>query len=98
VALNAGGSAAVGQVSCGSGGCAAGGSYTDSSRHVQGFVVLERNGTWSKATPLAGLTALNKGGHAAVAAVSCPPTGGCAAAGSYAGSLHHKNGFVTDNG
>lgn len=98
-ALNAGGNATVGQVSCGTAGdCAVGGSYTDRSHHVQGFVASENNGTWGKATPLAGLTALNKGGHASVVSVSCPPKGGCAAAGSYAGPLHHQNGFVTQNG
>jgi hypothetical protein len=99
IALNAGGHATVEQVSCGAAGdCAAGGSYTDHSHHVQGFVVLEQNGTWGKATPLAGLTALNKGGHAAVLSVSCPPQGGCAAGGSYTGQLHHQNGFITQNG
>jgi len=39
-ALNAGGSAGVGPVSCGSAGsCAAGGSYTDGSGRLQAFVV-----------------------------------------------------------
>jgi hypothetical protein len=86
-------------VNCSSAGnCVAGGSYTDRSHHVQGFVVLEQNGTWGKATPLAGLTALNKGGHAAVLSVSCPPRGGCGAGGSYTGQLHHQNGFITQNG
>jgi len=39
-ALNSGGSAGVISVSCApAGGCAAGGSYTDGSGHLQGFVV-----------------------------------------------------------
>jgi hypothetical protein len=44
-ALNSGGHAGVLSVSCGSGGnCAAGGIYTDSSGHLQGFVVSGQDG------------------------------------------------------
>ena len=44
-ALSTGGHAEVSEVSCGSAGdCAAGGYYTDPSRHHQGFVAVERHG------------------------------------------------------
>ena len=49
-ALNAGGQADVGSVSCGSaGGCAAAGFYTDGSGHLQAFVVSERVGRGRRA-------------------------------------------------
>jgi len=93
-ALNTG-SATVGALSCGSSGCAAGGSFVDRSHHDQGFVVLERNGTWGKATLLHELAVLNQGGHAAVASVSCPSQGSCTAGGSYIGRHHLRQSFVT---
>ncbi len=44
-ALSTGGHAEVSEMSCGSAGdCAAGGYYTDSSHHHQGFVAVERHG------------------------------------------------------
>jgi hypothetical protein len=76
------------------GNCAAGGSYTDRHHHIQGFVVAMRNGRWSKATGLPGLGALNKGGSATVASVSCPSPGRCTAAGAYR-SGGRERGFVT---
>jgi len=73
-ALNTGRYADVLSVSCGSpGNCAAGGYYTDRSGHHQGFVAVERNGRWGTAIQVPGLRALNKGGHAQVTSVSCPP-------------------------
>ena len=94
-ALNAGGNAAVGQVSCNSAGnCAAGGTYTDRSGHSQGFVVVERNGAWGRAIPVPGLGALNKGGSGGVLSVSCPSPGSCAADGFYTDRSGHHQGFV----
>ena len=55
-ALNTGGDAWVGSVSCASAGsCAAGGYYTD-RRGQQGFVADERHGVWGKAIEVPGLT------------------------------------------
>jgi hypothetical protein len=83
-ALNIGGNAQVTSVSCASAGnCAAGGFYTDRNDDGQGFVVVERNGHWGKATGVPGLAALNTGGAAQVSSVSCAPEGGCAAGGYY---------------
>ena len=95
-ALNTGGYAEVGSVSCASAGsCAAGGSYTDRARHgrSQGFVAVERNGRWGRAIEVPGLGALNTGGHAEVNSVSCAPAGSCAAGGDYA-DRRGQQGFV----
>jgi hypothetical protein len=80
--LNARGFAKVYTVSCASAGnCAAGGVYTDSSRHDQAFVVDESAGSWGTAQEVPGTAALNTGGNAGVNSVSCPAAGYCAAAG-----------------
>ncbi len=94
-ALNAGHSARVWSVSCGpAGDCAAGGSYVDSHHHGQGFVASELNGTWSTATIVPGLTALNASGPARVLSVSCDQPGDCAAGGIYLDSHRDQQGFV----
>jgi hypothetical protein len=95
-ALNRGGDAKVNSVSCASAGnCAAGGYYTDRSRHRQGFVAVERNGRWGTAIGVPGLRALNAGGSAEVGSLSCPSPGHCAAGGSFRGRSGHRQGFVT---
>jgi hypothetical protein len=94
-ALNAGGSANVVSVSCGSAGnCAAGGYYADGDGHYQGFVVSEQDGVWGTAIEVPGLGALNKGDRASVNWVSCGSAGNCAAGGAYAGGLGRLHGFV----
>ncbi len=94
-ALNKGGNAAVGSVSCASAGnCGAGGSYTDSSKHAQAFVVSETAGSWSTAQEVPGTAALNKGGNAAVTSVSCRAVGDCAAVGDYTDSAGSLQVFV----
>ena len=53
-------------MSCASAGnCSAGGYYTDSSGHLQAFVVSEVNGTWGTPMEVPGTAALNQGGYAA---------------------------------
>jgi hypothetical protein len=94
-ALNKGGGAHLGSVSCGSAGnCAAGGSYQDQSRNYQGFVVVERNGRWGRAIAVPGLRALNKGGGAFVSSVSCGSAGNWAAGGAYEDQSRQEQGFV----
>jgi len=84
------------EVSCGSAGnCAAGGGYTDSSGHGQGFVVSEKNGSWGMAIEVPGLAALNKGGDVLVWSVSCGSAGSCAVGGSYT-DRRGQHGFVAD--
>ena len=86
-ALNAGGNAAANVVSCWRpGDCAAGGSYTDAGGHQQAFVVTEHNGVWGHAEEVPGTAALNgdtSASSAQVSALSCAPSGYCAAAGDY---------------
>jgi Bacterial Ig-like domain (group 3) len=84
-ALNTGGNAAADSIACPAvGDCAAGGSYADAAGHRQAFLVIERDGAWQPARETA--AALNTGGSAAVAAVSCPSVSSCAAAGNYTGT------------
>jgi hypothetical protein len=81
-ALNTGGHAVIGSVSCASAGnCSAGGHYTDSSGNNQAFVVSQANGTWQTAVEVAGT--LNAGGDAYVSSVSCAAAGYCSAGGQY---------------
>ena len=94
-ALNTGGTAYAGSVSCPSAGnCAAGGSYLDGAGHLQVFVASEVKGRWRNATEVPGSGALNKGGHAVVNSVSCASAGNCAAGGSYLGGSGHTEAFV----
>jgi len=79
-------------VSCASAGdCAAGGFYVDGSRHIQAFVVSEKNGVWGQAIKVPGT--VNTGGQAEVLSVSCASTGNCAAGGKYYAS-NHEQAFV----
>ena len=78
-------------VSCASvGNCSAGGSFTDSSRHEQAYVVTETNGAWGTAIAAPGVAALNTGGRAQITALSCGAPGNCGAGGTYqsAGRVH----------
>jgi len=94
-ALNTGGYAEVGSVSCASAGsCAAGGYYTVGHGHEQGFVAVERNGRWGTAIEVPGLKALNKGGYAGVASLSCASPRSCAAGGYYYDRSRHLQVFV----
>jgi hypothetical protein len=93
-ALNKGGNAGIGSMSCAlAGDCAAGGYYTDRSGHQQAFVASERHGAW-RAIEMPGSSALNKGGNADVAPVSCASTGDCAAGGYYTDRSGHQQAFV----
>jgi len=94
-ALNAGGSAAVYEVSCASAGnCSAGGQHKDSARHFQAFVAGEVNGVWGTAKEVPGTAALNVGGNAGVNSVSCAAAGVCSAGGYYTDSANHQQAFV----
>ncbi|MHB1434258.1 MAG: hypothetical protein ACYCVZ_19340 [Streptosporangiaceae bacterium] len=86
----------VASVSCASAGnCAAGGWYMDSHGNRQGFVAVQRNGALKPATGVPGLAALNKGGSANVASVSCASLGSCVAGGSYLDGHAHYQGYLT---
>jgi hypothetical protein len=94
-ALSKGGAARASSVSCAAAGsCAAGGVYGDRSGHGQAFVVTEANGRWRTAIEVPGTAALNKGGNAGVASVSCGAAGSCAAGGRYTGGAGDIQAFV----
>jgi hypothetical protein len=94
-ALNQGGFAQIVSVSCGSAGnCSVGGGYTDSSGGGQAFVVSQSNGTWHTAIEVPGTAALNTGGAADIAALSCASAGNCSAGGGYADSSGRFQVFV----
>jgi hypothetical protein len=94
-ALNKGGDDGI-TVSCGSAGnCGAGGAYTDSTGiNHQAYVVSQVNGTWGTAIEVPGTAALNQGGFAGIASVSCASAGECSAGGSYLDSSGHSQAFV----
>jgi len=84
-------------ISCPSAGnCAVGGSYVDSSRHAEAFVVREVQGTWRKAVEVPGTASLNKGGYAQVNSVSCTFPGNCAVVGFYLDGARVDRAFVDD--
>ena len=94
-ALNAGGFAQIDSVSCAAAGnCSAGGLYTDSTGHVQAFVVSQAAGAWGKAKEIPGTATLNAGGYAQVTSVSCAAAGSCSAGGYYANGADHDQVFV----
>ena len=94
-ALNQGGNAGIGSVSCATAGnCGAGGGYTDSSGHGQAFVVSQVGGTWGTAQEVPGTATLNTGGNAAINSLSCASAGNCSAGGSYTDSSGHAQAFV----
>ena len=81
VALDHGGTADLGSVSCTSpGNCSAGGGYSTSTSIGQAFVVDEIHGIWHTAVKVPGITGLNHGG-AAITEVSCVSSGNCSAGG-----------------
>jgi hypothetical protein len=73
-ALNKGGNAQIGPVSCTSAGnCSAAGSYTDRSHDARAFVVSQVRGRWGQAREIPGMTAIGM--------LSCASAGNCTAAG-----------------
>jgi hypothetical protein len=94
-ALNVDGNAGVASVSCKTArNCAAGGTYRDGSGHQQAFVVSENNGTWSTAIEVPGSAALDTGGSAQIASVSCTSARYCVAAGNYTDSSGNGGAFL----
>ena len=92
-ALNTGGFAGVYSVSCTSAtSCVAGGSYKDSNDNPQAFVSVLSGTTWTD-TEVAG--ALNTGGNASVASVSCTSATSCVAGGYYTDSNDIPQAFVS---
>jgi hypothetical protein len=83
-ALNSGGDAGVGQMSCSSpGNCTVGGFYTDRSGHQQAVLASEASSRWGRARELPGLGHLNTLGYAELGGLACPSPGHCLAAGVF---------------
>ena len=94
-ALNQGGTAEIGSVSCATpGNCGAGGYYTDSAGHRQAFVVSQANGAWHTAIEVPGTAALDQGGTAEIGSVSCATPGNCSAGGYYEVGSSNIQAFV----
>ena len=94
-ALSQGRGGRVVTVSCArSGYCAAGGYYVTTAGGSQAFVVSEVRGRWGTAEEVPGTARLNKGGDAALAAVSCPSAGNCAAGGHYEDAATDVQAFI----
>lgn len=94
--LNAGGRAAVTQVSCAVvGGCAAGGYYTSGGGRQQAFVVNRASGIWGTAQEAPGTAVLNRGNPGAeLLSVSCAAAGECGAGGYYSDASGGRQAFV----
>lgn len=95
-ALNTGGLAILGAISCTSAGnCSAGGIYSVSSTSDnQTFVVTQKNGTWGKAEEVPGTAKLNAGDTGGVNTVSCGSAGNCSAGGIYLDASGDLQAFV----
>ncbi|HEV2427265.1 MAG TPA: hypothetical protein VGS61_03470, partial [Acidimicrobiales bacterium] len=93
--LNTTGSATVDDLSCSSAGnCGLIGTYSDSIRHVQGFVANEVNFVWGNAQPIPGLVDLNVNGSIAFPSISCPSATACSITGTYTDGQGNPYGFV----
>jgi hypothetical protein len=57
-------------------------------------VVSQANGTWGAAIEVPGTAALNRGGDAEIASVSCASPGNCSAGGHYTESSRNRQAFV----
>jgi hypothetical protein len=87
----------INTVACSSAGnCSAGGYYSDSSDHLQAFVVNETNGTWGKAEEVPGSATLNAGGSSQVYTMSCISAGNCTGAGGYSDASDKSQAYVVD--
>jgi hypothetical protein len=94
-ALNKGGNAGTGWVSCAAPDtCSAAGSYKDSSGHTQAFVVTQAGRAWGTAEEVPGTAALNTGGGAGINSLSCAPAGTCSAGGQYTDNSGRAQAFV----
>jgi hypothetical protein len=93
-ALNTGGSARIVVLSCASpGNCGALGTYTDRSFNQHAFVASEKNGTWARATQIAGVTALDMA-DGGFPALSCRSPGNCTAGGVDTDTSGNQQAFV----
>jgi hypothetical protein len=96
-ALNTTGVATVDGLSCSSAGnCGLIGTYSDSLRHLEGFVANEVNFVWGSAESIPGLIDLNVGGSVLYPTISCTSATTCTAGGTYKDAQGNGFGFVVD--
>ncbi len=83
-------------ISCSAAGtCATGGQYVAANGLYQGFLAVESNGTWHRATRMptpAGST--SSGANGGVVAVTCTSAGACRAGGAYLDRAGHYQALV----
>jgi Bacterial Ig-like domain (group 3) len=88
----------VDDISCTApGDCTATGAYQEVINYkyvFEGFVMDERGGVWGGVQPIPGLLALNTGGYATIAALSCASPGNCLVGGSYDDSHNNSYAFI----
>lgn len=91
-----GGHAGASVISCASAGnCSAGGVSFDSAfTFNQAFVASEVNGIWRNPVELPGSGALNAGGFASIAAISCATPANCSAGGDYTDASGNQEPLV----
>jgi hypothetical protein len=90
-ALNKGGNAAVGSVSCArTSVCVAVGTYTDKAGNQRWFTVTERDGRWAAAAPVPQPTLHD----AAISLVSCAAAGLCLAGGTFTDASNIPEAWV----
>ncbi len=75
-ALNTGGGAAIGAVSCAaSGDCLAAGTFSTPGYHDHPFLVSQVRGKWGRAQRVLGMGGLDRGNEASIGSVSCSGPG-----------------------
>jgi hypothetical protein len=96
-ALQTGQFAGVTSVSCPSAGdCSVGGFYDSHRNRAQAFVVSQARGSWHRLTEVPGTAALNTGGQAQIASVSCTSAHACSGGGWYTGPDGGQHAFVVN--
>ena len=94
-ALNTGGDAAIGPVSCAaSGDCLAAGTFSTPGWHDHPFLVSQVRGKWGRAQRVLGMAGLDRGNEASISSVSCSGPGNCTIGGSYRDGSGHTHAWV----
>jgi hypothetical protein len=85
----------LGSVSCpAAGSCSAGGSYIDSSNHVQAVLLNETAGAWATGTEATLPANAATSPNLEIKSVSCASPGNCSAVGGYLDTSFHSQGLL----
>jgi hypothetical protein len=94
-ALNTGGGAGIGAVSCAAAGnCLAAGVFSTPGYHDHPFLVSQVRGRWGRAQRVLGMGGLDRGNQASIGSVSCSGVGNCTIGGSYRDGSGHSHAWV----